>query len=53
MALRVVGAGLGRTGTGSEPPDRPALARHRAMVTDLLDLRFTPGWETAAAAKAA
>jgi hypothetical protein len=39
--------------TAAVPPDRPALARHRAMVTELLDRRFTPGWDTAAAAKAA
>jgi hypothetical protein len=38
--------------TAPVPPDQPAIARHRAMVTELLDRRFTPGWDTAAAAKA-
>lgn len=37
----------------SVPPDQPALARHREMVTELLDRRFTPGWSSPAAAKAA
>jgi hypothetical protein len=39
--------------TAPVPPDQPAIARHRAMITELFDLRFTPGWETAAAAQAA
>ena len=35
------------------PADEPAIARHRAMVTELLRRRFTPEWDDPAAAMAA
>jgi hypothetical protein len=38
---------------GRVPADDPALARQREMVTDLLDRRFTPDWDTPAVAMAA
>jgi hypothetical protein len=34
-------------------PDKPALARHRAMVRELLARRFTPAWDEPAQAMAA
>jgi hypothetical protein len=35
------------------PADEPDLARHRAMVRELLDRRFTTDWDSSAAAMAA
>jgi hypothetical protein len=35
------------------PPGHPDLARHRAMVRDLLSRRFTPDWQDADASMAA
>ena len=35
------------------PADQPALARHRTMVVELLERRFTPEWDSPAAAMAA
>jgi Sulfotransferase domain len=38
---------------GSVPADQPAVARHREMVTELFNRRFTPDWDTPAGAIAA
>jgi hypothetical protein len=35
------------------PTDQPALARHRRMIREVLDRRFTPGWDSPGAAMAA
>jgi hypothetical protein len=35
------------------PPDQPAVARHRAMVLELLDRRFAPAWREPDSAKSA
>jgi hypothetical protein len=41
------------TVTSEVPAHEPELARHRAMVQELLTRRFTPGWANAATAMAA
>jgi hypothetical protein len=35
------------------PTEKPALARHREMIRNLFERRFTPGWDSPAAAMAA
>ena len=35
------------------PPDEPAMVAHMAMIDDMLDRRFTPGWRDEETAKAA
>ena len=39
--------------SGPVPPDEPTVARHRAMVLELLERRFTPEWDSPDAAMAA